>query len=147
MKDESSSLTVIPVVGGVWGDVFWQLYDTSGIVLLFRFPAPCHIVFFYLALPAVGTVRALTLALCVRVCFPHRLGGIISAYKIVPDEIDEIKVTFPLTRFTRAYMHVHAHLSTLLPPRGQSWHCTPTLYKPHLMFRTATCSKRSFLFI
>lgn len=32
------------------------------------------------------------------VCVFHRLGGIISAYKIVPDEIDEIKVIcFPIS--------------------------------------------------
>uniref|UniRef100_A0A671KU76 Gephyrin n=1 Tax=Sinocyclocheilus anshuiensis TaxID=1608454 RepID=A0A671KU76_9TELE len=35
---------------------------------------------------------------------PSLLGGIISAYKIVPDEIDEIKVTLPLTPSTAFFL-------------------------------------------
>lgn len=71
-KKEISSLTVIPVVGGVCGDVFWQLSGTSGIVLLFLFPALCHIVFFPSLAPcfspAVGTEHTLTVVV---VCVFH----------------------------------------------------------------------------
>ncbi len=45
-RRENSSLTVIPVVGGLCGDVFWQLSGTSGIVFFFLFPALSHCVFF-----------------------------------------------------------------------------------------------------
>lgn len=44
----------------------------------------------------------------------HRLGGTISAYKIVPDEIDDIKVIISHPRFSE-------HMQTLTPG-GQLFH-------------------------
>lgn len=41
--------------------------------------------------PVIMETRWITFTLC-------RLGGVISAYKIVPDEIDEIKVCLDLSR-------------------------------------------------